>query len=167
MAEPGLGSHHGSSDPRWCGYLLSTPAVAGEVPQADVECVHHLRPVGVVGDALAQELRLHRAPERRIGQRRRRPQGPVSRQECFNVRGPVSQAQLAEQVDEAVDGGLHGAALLSAPRATQALALLGGQHLKDAVAGLQVQLEHLAMRYRHRVVGAPFCGLIQGCSLRR
>jgi hypothetical protein len=47
------------------------------------------------------------------------------------------------------------------------LALLGGQHLKDAVAGLQVQLEHLAMRYRHRVVGAPFCGFIQGCSLRR
>jgi hypothetical protein len=52
----------------------------------------------------------------------------VTRQKGCDLGGPVSQAQLAEQVRKAVDGRLHGAALPTAPQATQALTLVGRQH---------------------------------------
>jgi hypothetical protein len=52
----------------------------------------------------------------------------VARQKGCDFGGPVSQAQLAEQVTDAMDGRLHGAALLTAPQAAQLLSLLGRQH---------------------------------------
>ena len=77
-------------------------------PQARADAVHHFRPVGVVGDLLAKELRLRGAPATRFRQRDMRRQRPVGGDEVLDAHGIVGEAQLAEQVAQGMNRTFHG-----------------------------------------------------------
>ncbi|MCY1464056.1 hypothetical protein D9M71_820320 [compost metagenome] len=73
--------------------------------------IHHLRPIGVIQNVVAQEFRLALSPEKRIRQVQFGFERGMGGDEFVDAFGVVGQAELFEKVGKAVDWGFHGGLL--------------------------------------------------------